>query len=65
MIESGKALHNSASAFSEEMLDELRVRAEAGDARAHEVLLQLAESMLLDGAPGIPDLSFGRGPRTH
>ena len=54
MIDSGEALRPGALETGEEMIDALLERARAGDARAHAALLELAESMLIEGALGLP-----------
>lgn len=62
MIEPGEFFRPEAGQFSEDMIAELVRRADAGDDRALEILLELAETMLLDGALGGP---LGLGAGTH
>lgn len=54
MIESGESVRPGLWKFTDEMIDELVRRADAGDDRALEALLELAETMLHEGALGAP-----------
>jgi hypothetical protein len=62
MIEPGEFFRPESTQFSEDKIAELVRRADAGDFDALEILLELADSMLLDGAIGGP---MGPGAGTH